>query len=187
MKALISVFNKYKITEFARALNELRIEIIATEGTAKEILKAKIPVVKVSDFTGFSEIHEGKVKIKTLHPKIHAEIARGEIGIVAVNLMPLYFSSDSQKEKRSLDNMDIGGVAILLSGVKNFENVAVIVNPLRYNEVVKELRGRKEISYNTKLKLAKEAIEYLLTYESEVNEILKTIKDFPYPRSQKAT
>ncbi len=165
-KCLISVYDKYKVVEFARALNKLSIEIIATEGTAREILKAKVPVTKVSEFTGFSEILEGKVKVKTLHPKIHAGIGRGEIEIVAVNLIPLY----------SLDSIDVGGVALLLSAIKNFDKVAVIVNPLRYDEIVKELREKGEISYNTKLKLAKEAMKYILTYESKVNEVLERVE-----------
>ena len=171
MKAVISVFDKCRVVEFARALNKLGIEIIATEGTAQEILKAKIQVRKVSDFTGVQEILGEKVKIKTLHPKIHAGIATGEIGILAVNLIPL--SLDIKKKKNPLDNMDIGGVAMLLSGIKNFENVAVIVNPLRYDSIVKELEEKGRISYNTKLKLAKEAMKYILTYESKVNEIIE--------------
>jgi len=165
MKALISVFKKDKVVEFARALNELGIEIIATEGTARPILKSGIPVTKVSAFTGVQELLGGK--IKTLHPRIHAGIATAEIGIVAVNLIPLDLAT-----KNALNGMDIGGVAMLRSGIKNFENVAVIVNPARYDEIIKELE-KGELSHDTKLRLAREASRYILDYETKIGEILK--------------
>lgn len=171
MKALLSVFNKDKVTEFARALNKLEIEIIATEGTAKELLKNEIPVTKVSAFTGFQEMLGGKVK--TLHPRIHAGIATAEIGIVAVNLIPLNLDFASENP---LDSMDIGGVAMLRSGIKNFEHVAVIVNPARCDAVIAEFEKRGELSHDTKLRLAREASKYILAYESKIDMILEGIK-----------
>jgi len=171
MKALISVFNKDNVVEFARALNELGVEIIATEGTARPILKTEMPVTEVSTFTGVQELLGGK--IKTLHPRIHAGIATAEIGIVAVNLIPL--DSDlglGLAAKNALNGMDIGGVAMLRSGIKNFEHVAVIVNPVRYDAIIKELE-KGEISYDTKLRLAREASGYILDYETKIGEILK--------------
>ena len=170
MKALISVFNKDKVVEFARALNELGVEIIATEGTARPILKSGIPVTKVSAFTGVQELLGGK--IKTLHPRIHAGIATAEIGIVAVNLIPLDLGLAT---KNALNGMDIGGVAMLRSGIKNFENVAVIVNPARYDAIIKELE-KGEITHDTKLRLAREASRYILDYETKIGEILKGMK-----------
>ncbi|MCD6456622.1 MAG: hypothetical protein J7K81_07540 [Methanophagales archaeon] len=168
MKALISVFNKDKVVEFAKALNELGVEIIATEGTARPILKSGIPVTKVSTFTGVQELLGGK--IKTLHPRIHAGIATAEIGIVAVNLIPMDLAT-----KNALNGMDIGGVAMLRSGIKNFENVAVIVNPARYDEIIKELE-KGELSHDTKLRLAREASGYILDYETKIGEILKGVE-----------
>lgn len=167
MKALISVFNKDKVVELAKALNELGIDVIATEGTAKELLVNGIVVTKVSAFTGFQELLDGKVK--TLHPRIHAGIATAEIGIVAVNLIPLDVSSEN-----ALNGMDIGGVAMLRSGIKNFKNVAVIVNPASYDEIIEELGKEGELSHDTKLRLACEASKYILAYESEIDKILKT-------------
>jgi phosphoribosylaminoimidazolecarboxamide formyltransferase/IMP cyclohydrolase len=164
MKALISVFNKNKVIEFARNLNKLGIEIIATEGTAKEISMSGVPVVRVSELTGFQEMLGGK--IKTLHPTIHAEIMTSEIEIVAVNLIPLDLSQNSLK------SMDVGGVAMLKSGIKNFKDVGVIVNPERYDDILKEL-AEGGISDRTKLELAIEASDYILEYESKVNEILR--------------
>ncbi len=168
---MISVFNKDKVVEFAKALNELGIEIIATEGTARAILENGITVIKVSEFTGFQEMLEGKVK--TLHPGIHAGIATAEIGIIAVNLIPLDLTA-----KKPLDSMDIGGVAMLRSGIKNFEHVAVIVNPARYDEIIEELRKEGEIARDTKLSLAKEASKYILAYESKIDRILERIRKF---------
>lgn len=176
MKALISVFNKNKVVEFAKALNELGIEIIATEGTEKEILKSGIPVAKVSAFTGVQELLGGK--IKTLHPRIHAGIATAEIGIIAVNLIPLDLDLGlglGLATKNALNGMDIGGVAMLRSGIKNFENVAVIVNPARYDAIIKELE-KGELSHDTKLRLAREAFGYILDYETKIGEILKGMK-----------
>lgn len=170
MKALISVFNKDKVVEFARALNELGVEIIATEGTARPILKSGIPVTKVSAFTGVQELLGGK--IKTLHPRIHAGIATAEIGIVAVNLIPLDLGLAT---KNALNGMDIGGVAMLRSGIKNFENVAVIVNPARYDAIIKELE-KGEITHDTKLRLAREASRYILDYETKIGEILNRME-----------
>jgi phosphoribosylaminoimidazolecarboxamide formyltransferase/IMP cyclohydrolase len=164
MKALISVFNKEKVVEFAKGLNELGIEIIATEGTAKAILEGGIPVTEVSEITGFQEMRN----IKTLHPMIHTGIMTSEIGIVAANLIPLH--------SKSIESIDVGGIALLKSGIKNFANTAVVVNPKRYDELIRELL-EGGISHRTKLNLAIEASEYILKYELKINEILKGIKD----------
>ncbi len=175
MKAVISVFNKDNVIEFARALNELEMEIIATEGTAKELLKNEISVTKESAFTGFQEMFSGKVK--TLHPRIHAGIATAEIGIVAVNLIPLELNLDLDfSTKNPLSNMDIGGVAMLRSGIKNFEHVAVIVDPARYDAIIAELGKKRELSHDTKLSLARKASKYILAYETKIDMVLTRIK-----------
>ena len=166
MKAVISVFDKTGVVEFAKALHEHGIALLATEGTAREISASGTLLTRVSNFTGFPELFGGKVK--TLHPRIHADIATGEIGIVVVNLIPL----DSASKKPLLDYMDIGGVAMLRNGIKNFEHVAVIVDPLRYDEIIEELENEVTIARDTKLSLAKEALEYLLAYDSQVATLL---------------
>ncbi len=169
MKALISVYNKDRIAEFAKVLNERGIEIIATEGTAQELLTSGIRVTKVSEFTGLQEMLNGR--IKTLHPRIHAEITTGEIGIVAVNLIPFDTSRADP-----LASMDLGGVAMLRSGIKNFEHAAVIVNPSSYNAILEELRKDGELSHGTKLDLAREASQYLVAYDSKIDMVLKRMK-----------
>ena len=170
MKALISVSNKDDLSEFAKGLNELGVEIIATGKTAKAILEcgSGIEVKSVSEITGFQEMLGGK--IKTLHPSIHAAIMTSEIEIVAVNLIPVDY--DESKKSFSLDKIDVGGVALLKSGIKTFRDVSVIVNPKMYEKVLKELRDGK-ISDRTKLELAIEASDYLVDYEMKVNKLIK--------------
>jgi phosphoribosylaminoimidazolecarboxamide formyltransferase/IMP cyclohydrolase len=169
MKAVISVFDKTGVVKFAKALYEQGIELLATEGTARTVSARGIPVTRVSNFTGFPELLGGKVK--TLHPRIHADIATGDIGIVVVNLIPLDSAS-----KKPLAKMDIGGVAMLRNGIKNFEHVAVIVDPVRYDEIIEALENVGAIARDTKLSLAKEALEYLLAYDSQVATLLERME-----------
>ncbi|MBN1763341.1 MAG: hypothetical protein JW878_09775 [Methanomicrobia archaeon] len=171
MKAIISVFDKAGVAEFAKALHEQEIELLATEGTARTISASGMPVTRVSDFTGFPELLGGKVK--TLHPRIHAGIATGEIGFVVVNLIPLDLASTS---KKPLDKMDIGGVAMLRNGIKNFEHVAVIVDPSRYNEIIEELRREGTVTRDMKLRLARDALEYLRAYDSKIAGLLERME-----------
>ena len=176
-KALVSVFDKNKIVEFSGNLNDMGFEIIATGKTATELSGNGIPVTQVSEFTGFQKTCE----IKTLHPKIHVGIMTGELEIIAVNLLPLDMPGNSLnslktltslKTLNSLKSMDLGGVALIRSAIKNFGQVTVIVNPEKYTVVEKELKGGK-ISQGTRLKLALEASEYVLKYESCINNILR--------------
>ncbi len=166
-KALISVYSKRNLKKFAKNLSNLGIEIIATEGTARELSQNEIPVTRVSEFTGFSELLGGG--IKTLHPAIHAAIATGEMSIVVVNLIPL----------RSIERMDIGGVALLKSAIKNFKNVAAVTDPEQYGGVIEEIAGTGDISYETRLALAILASAYIVEYESEAGKILEGMR----PRS----
>ena len=209
MKALISVFKKEKVVKFAAALKRLGVEVVATEGTARVLSENGVAVTKVSEFTGFQELlglgarggagggargsaggsAGGSGKVKTLHPRIHAAIATAEIGIVAVNLLPLEFSGEGVEREgveregvEPLEGMDIGGVALLRSGIKNFEEVAVVVNPARYDAVVEELAAAEEgrLSRATKLELAREASKYLLAYGAEIDKILRREKKDKY-------
>ena len=160
-KALMSASDKRGIKKFAGDLSDLGIEIIATEGTASEISQNGIPVTRVSEFTGFSELLGGR--IKTLHPTIHAAIATAEISIVVVNLIPL----------TSIESMDIGGITLLKSAIKNFENVAAVTDPKQYGDLIEEIGARGNASPKTMLTLAIRASAYIVEYESRVNELLK--------------
>jgi phosphoribosylaminoimidazolecarboxamide formyltransferase/IMP cyclohydrolase len=157
------------VVDFAKVLTAQGIELIATEGTAREIAASGTPVTKVSEFTGSPELLGGKVE--TLHPHIHAGIATAEIGIVVVNLIPVDSAS-----KKPLDHMDIGGVAMLRNGIKNFEHVAVIVDPSRYTEILEGLRREGTVTRDTKLSLAKEALEYLQAYDSKIAGLLERME-----------
>ena len=163
-RALISVSDKRNLKKFANDLSGLGIEIIATEGTAREISRNGIPVSHVSELTGFSEMLGGR--IKTLHPEVHAAIATGEIGIVVVNLIPM----------SSIENMDIGGVVLLKSAIKNFRSVAAVTDPDQYGDVIEEIRDRGEVSHETGLTLAIRASAYIVEYESKAGKLLAEMR-----------
>ncbi|RLG29628.1 hypothetical protein DRO03_06765 [Methanosarcinales archaeon] len=160
-KALISVSDKRYLKKFANGLSGLGIEMVATEGTAREILRNGIQVSHVSELTGFSEMLGGR--IKTLHPEVHAAIATGEIGIVVVNLIPM----------SSIASMDIGGVALLKSAIKNFGNVAAVSDPDQYGGVIEEIRDKGGVSPETGLALAIRASAYIVEYESKAGKLLE--------------
>ncbi len=185
-RALVSVSDKKGLASFAKGLASLGIEIISTGGTARHLREAGIPVVEVSDYTGFPEILDGRVK--TLHPKIHAGLLAlrenaehvkqlqahhiGLIDMVVVNLYP--FGSVIQKKNVSLtealENIDIGGPSMLRSAAKNFKSVAVICNPLRYPEILKELENNNGLLSDAVLfKLASEAFEHTAQYDQTIS------------------
>src|SRR5258706_8514671 len=172
-RALISVFDKTGIVEFARRLAALKIEILSTGGTAKLLREAGIPVRDVSDFTGWPEMLGGRVK--TLHPKVHggllfrrghaedqkqaAEHGIAPIDLVVVNLYP--FEATAAKAgltaEELIENIDIGGPAMLRSAAKNFESVTIVTDPRDYDRVAAELENSPEKSLNMRLELALKA------------------------------
>ncbi|KAF5414280.1 MAG: Bifunctional purine biosynthesis protein PurH [Candidatus Methanogaster sp.] len=159
-RALISVSDKKDLKKFANDLSGLGIGIIATEGTARDISRNGIQVSHVSELTGFSEMLDGR--IKTLHPEVHAAIATGEITMVVVNLIPM----------SSIKSMDIGGVALLKSAIKNFRSVAAVTDPDQYEGVIEEIRDTGGISHETGLDLAIRASAYIVEYETNAGKIL---------------
>ncbi|MEA3282351.1 MAG: phosphoribosylaminoimidazolecarboxamide formyltransferase [Euryarchaeota archaeon] len=164
IKSLISVPDKRYLKKFANDLSSLGIEMIATEGTAREISRNGIQVSHVSELTGFSEMLGGR--IKTLHPEVHAAIATGEVGIVVVNLIPM----------SSIASMDIGGVALLKSAIKNFRNVAAVTDPDQYGGVIKEIRDTGGVSPETRLDLAIRASACIVEYESKAGKLLEALR-----------
>ena len=188
-RALISVSDKAGLAPFAQGLDRLGVEIISTGGTAKFLRALKIPVIEVSDYTGFPEMLDGRVK--TLHPKIHGgllavrdnpehlkqlkEQSIGLIDMVVVNLYP--FENVVQKKNVSLDdavkNIDVGGPAMLRSAAKNYKSVAVICNPARYTEVLQELKNNSGIlSGKVLVNLALEVFERTGTYDAAIHAFL---------------
>jgi phosphoribosylaminoimidazolecarboxamide formyltransferase / IMP cyclohydrolase len=184
-RALISVYDKNGIVDFARELASLGIEVVSTGGTAKLLRDASLPVRDVAELTGWPEMLGGRVK--TLHPKVHGGIlfqrAKAEdckqaadhsivpIDLVVVNLYP--FSATAAKPdvtpEELIENIDIGGPAMIRSAAKNFQSVGVVTDPGDYAEVAAELRERRELSLATRLALARKAFARTARYDGEIS------------------
>jgi phosphoribosylaminoimidazolecarboxamide formyltransferase/IMP cyclohydrolase len=190
-RALISVSDKNGVVDFARALHEQGVEILSTGGTAKLLIENFIPVMEVSKHTGFPEIMDGRVK--TLHPKIHGGILgrRGidddvmknnniaPIDLVVVNLYP--FEATVARENCSLDdaieNIDIGGPAMVRATAKNHAYVSIIVDPADYQRVLQELQSNDSIvSDATRFDLAVKAFEHTSNYDGMIANYLGKIR-----------
>lgn len=190
-RALISVYEKKGIVEFARELVSLGFEIISTGGTYKLLQETDIKVFKVSEVTGFPEILEGRVK--TLHPKIHGGIlAKGNqehleqlqehgiglIDLVAVNLYP--FEETVNKPgvtiAEALENIDIGGPTMVRASAKNYPRVTVVVNPNRYKDIIKMLKAKGETTLEFRRQLAAEAFAHTAKYDTIIAAYLNSIQ-----------
>lgn len=186
--ALLSVWDKTGIVDFARGLVEQGFTLISTGGTQRALAEAGLPVQGVSELTGFPEILDGRVK--TLHPKIHGGIlARRElpahrqqlaehgiapIDLVAVNLYP--FAATVAKAgvtlEEAIENIDIGGPTMVRAAAKNYRHVTVVVNPARYPEILKELAEKGETSEATRFALAVEAFNHTAYYDAVISRWL---------------
>ncbi len=195
--ALISVSDKQGLIEFARGLAELSVEIISTGGTAKALQQAGIGVTQVENVTGFPEMLDGRVK--TLHPKIHAGILAlrssrehmqtiakhgiKPIDLVCVNLYPFRETVAKQGTalEDAIENIDIGGPAMIRAAAKNYEGCAVVVKPEQYAAVLEEMRRSKsELSPETRKQLMRSAFEHTAVYDAAVAKYLgEKFKDLP--------
>jgi len=156
-RALLSVSDKAGLVEFARALHEGGAELVSTGGTARAIAEAGLPVTPVEDVTGFPEMMDGRVK--TLHPKVHGGLLGvrqnpghvqamdehdiGPIDLVCVSLYPFEqtIARDGVTDDEAIEQIDIGGPAMIRSGAKNHASVAVVTDPAQYGDVLDEVRG----------------------------------------------
>jgi phosphoribosylaminoimidazolecarboxamide formyltransferase / IMP cyclohydrolase len=188
-RALISVYDKTSIVDFARELDKMRIEIISTGGTYETLKKAGIKSVKhVSEVTGFPEILEGRVK--TEHPKLIGgilalrdkeehmkDLERHGIEAfdwVVCNLYPFEkVTANGADMKTALENIDIGGPNMIRAAAKNFENVVVVVNPNRYNQILREYKKNGTVTAETRKALAVEAFKETAKYDSVIHRFLK--------------
>ncbi|MFM1986308.1 MAG: bifunctional phosphoribosylaminoimidazolecarboxamide formyltransferase/IMP cyclohydrolase [Actinomycetota bacterium] len=178
-RALISVSNKEGLAQLAKELNNAGVEIVSTGATAKLISDLNIPVVQVSEVTNFTEILDGRVK--TLHPLIHAGILADvrnvdhkktiddlkvkPFDLVVVNLYPFTDTVASGAEfDQCIEQIDIGGVALIRAAAKNFENVSVIVSPNDYPELIKNLK--QGISRELRLNWSAVAFSHTATYDT---------------------
>ena len=194
-RALLSVSDKTGIVEFARGLIAQGVEIISSGGTAAALSDADVPVMKVSEVTGAPEILGGRVK--TLHPKIHGgiladrrkpdhieELAEQEItaiDLVVCNLYPFErtVAHPSVKEDDAVEQIDIGGPAMVRAAAKNFHSVAVVVDPDRYESLIRELEAAGGISEDTRRSLAREAFAHTAAYDAAISSYFSRKGDFP--------
>jgi phosphoribosylaminoimidazolecarboxamide formyltransferase/IMP cyclohydrolase len=191
-KAIVSVSDKKGIEEFVTALHGLGIEILSTGGTAKRLRESGVPVIDVSEYTGFPEMLDGRVK--TLHPKIHGGLlARRDnpdhmqqlkdqgmdpIDMVVVNLYPFEktISKPDVTFEEAIENIDIGGPTMIRSAAKNFESVVVVVDPSDYDRIIDEMvRLNGDLSYRTRLALARKVFSHTSRYDSLITEYLSSV------------
>ena len=191
-QALISVSDKTGIVEFARELAALGVSLLSTGGTAKLLADAGLKVTEVADYTGFPEMLDGRVK--TLHPKVHGGLlARREmpahmqaiaaagiptIDLLVVNLYP--FAATVAKPdctlEDAIENIDIGGPAMVRSAAKNWRGVGVVVEPAQYAVVLDELKRSGALSDATRFELAVAAFNRISNYDASISDYLSSLK-----------
>jgi len=196
-KALISVSNKTGIVELAKRLKELDFELISTGGTKVQLEQNGIEVTAISDITGFPEVMDGR--LKTLHPKIFGgllamrgneehmrqlgELAIQPIDLVIVNLYPFKetISKPNVTWEEAIENIDIGGPSMLRAAAKNYQDVAVIVEPEDYPRVIQELAETNEVSLATKKHLAAKVFRHTAAYDSYIAGYVSTEVEELFP------
>jgi phosphoribosylaminoimidazolecarboxamide formyltransferase/IMP cyclohydrolase len=188
-RAIISLSDKTGIADFARELQSFGVEILSTGGTAKALRESGLKVMDVSDYTGFPEMLDGRVK--TLHPKIHGGLLGirdnpehaqkmkdhgiQEIDMVVVNLYPFEatVAKPSCTVEEAIENIDIGGPSMLRAAAKNYPYVTVIVDPSDYKIVLEEMKkNRGSVSRETNFRLAKKVFQLTARYDKAIAEYL---------------
>ena len=190
MKALISVSDKTGIVEFAQALHALQVELVSTGGTAKLLAEQGLPVTEVAQVTEFPEMLDGRVK--TLHPKVHGGLlARRDvpehmaalkehgiqtIDLLIVNLYP--FEATVAKPgctlENAIENIDIGGPAMVRSAAKNWKDVAVLTDASQYATVIEELKAHGKVTEKTRFALSVAAFNRISNYDAAISDYLSS-------------
>lgn len=188
MRAILSVWEKTGIIDFARGLLELGFEVFSTGGTKRALSEAGVAVREVAELTGFPEILDGRVK--TLHPAVHGGIlARRDleshmeqlaksgietIDLVAVNLYPFIqtVAKPDVTFEEAIENIDIGGPTMIRAAAKNFPQVLVLVEPSDYGPVLEQLR-RGGVDFESRKKLAQKAFQHVAFYDTAVASYLQ--------------
>lgn len=183
-RALLSVYDKTGLIEFAKALDAAGVKLISTGGTAKALRDAGVPVDDIGEYTGFPEMLGGRVK--TLHPRIHGgllyirgneeheetvkEHGIGPIDMVVVNLYPFekVVAKRGATPEEIIENIDIGGAALVRSGSKNFASVAVVVDPSDYDSIANDIKDRGELTLERRRELAGKAFARTAAYDSAI-------------------
>lgn len=191
-RAIISVTDKSGIVEFANSLSGLGVQILSTGGTARALRDGGISVTDISEYTGFPEMMDGRVK--TLHPKVHGGLlglrdnpehvemmkAHGikTIDMVVVNLYQ--FEKTVAKEgvtlEEAIENIDIGGPSMLRSSAKNFRHVTVVVDPVDYEVVLREMKTTGgETTLKTRFRLARKVFQLTHQYDGAISGYLEKV------------
>jgi len=193
-RALISVTDKSGIEELGRALSRFGVEILSTGGTARSLAQAGIKIREVSDFTGFPEMLDGRVK--TLHPKIHGGIlgirtrpehveAMNKHNIVPIDLVAVNLYAFEKTIARpdctlaeAIENIDIGGPTLLRAAAKNYPFVTVLTDPADYSVVIEEMnRSGGSVSEATNFRLAKKVFKLTHEYDDAISQYLDAPAD----------
>jgi phosphoribosylaminoimidazolecarboxamide formyltransferase/IMP cyclohydrolase len=189
-RAILSVTDKSGLVEFAEALQEFGVEILSTGGTARMLREGGVTVLDISDFTGFPEMLDGRVK--TLHPKVHAGIlaqrdnsehmktmASHHLKVIDMVVVNLYaFEKTVAKEdctlEEAVENIDIGGPTMLRAAAKNYRDVTVVVDPDDYTFIIKEMReSAGQLSLETRFRLAKKVFRLTHEYDGAISHYLE--------------
>ena len=192
-RSIISVTDKAGIVDFARSLMKFGVQILSTGGTAGALREGEISVTDISDYTGFPEMMDGRVK--TLHPKVHGGLLglrdnpehvkmMKDHGIMPIDMVVvnLYqFEKTVAREgvtlNEAIENIDIGGPSMLRSSAKNFKDVTVIVDPSDYGVVLKEMGERGgETTLETRFRLAKKVFQLTYRYDEAITRYLEKIE-----------
>lgn len=196
-RALVSVSDKKGIVEFCRELSQLGVEIISTGGTSTLLAKEGVPVIGISDVTGFPEIMDGRVK--TLHPAVHSgllavrdneehtrqmeELGLGYIDLVVVNLYPFAqtIAKPDVSYEEAIENIDIGGPTMLRSAAKNHAFVSVVVDAGDYGTVLEEIRSGGDTTLETRKRLAAKVFRHTAAYDALISDYLSQVTGDPLP------
>ena len=190
-RALISLTDKSGIEDFARQLEEMGVEILSTGGTAKKMRDNKIKVMDVSEFTGFPEMLDGRVK--TLHPKVHGGILAQKtnpdhleqmkkhglqpIDLIAVNLYAFEktVADPNCSLVDAIENIDIGGPTMLRAAAKNYLDVTVLVDPADYPQVIREMKETGNTTLKTRFRLAAKVFALTSRYDTAISAWLDKV------------
>lgn len=189
-RALLSVTDKSGLVEFGEFLAERGVEILSTGGTAKMLRESGVPVVEVSDYTGFPEMLDGRVK--TLHPKIHGGIlGRRDLdshreqmksqGIAPIDLVVVNLYQFEKAVARpgctleeAIENIDIGGPTLLRAAAKNYRAVTVVVDPADYPKIIHEMKAHNgATTVATRFQLARKVFALTSAYDAAITQYLK--------------
>lgn len=198
-RALISVSHKEGVVEFAKALTDMGVEILSTGGTQRLLKESGIKVSSVSDYIGFPEILSGR--IKTLHPRVmggilairenkqhETELKSQEIELIDMVVVNLYPFEETIKKpgvsmEEAIENIDIGGPSMLRAAAKNFNDVAVVVDPASYEKIISEMKeNNASLSHQTRFELARKAFKHTARYDTLISSYFDSLdKDKGFP------